>query len=174
MSEKTEEATPKRLREARNKGQVARSRDASSAAILLGATAILAIDGPRILERGAALLRGSLELISHPTDPAAVLDLGLAHGMSMLAPLLVGLVVIAAVTGFLQVGPLLTTEPLKPQLDRINPAKGLKNLFSQRQWVEFLKNAAEDGIDWWGALASSIEIHARRHRTRGTRRTRGG
>jgi flagellar biosynthetic protein FlhB len=66
--------------------------------------------------------------------------MGMAVGLDVLVPVLVAAVLASAVTGYLQVGGLLTLQPLQPKLERIDPVRGTKNLFSQRQWIEFLKS----------------------------------
>ncbi|HHQ41380.1 MAG TPA: flagellar biosynthetic protein FlhB, partial [Chromatiales bacterium] len=105
--ERTERATPKRLREARERGQVARSRELGSAALLTTGAATLLLAGGHMGERTAALMRDALSLrgaeLGRPEALLARLADALAAGYLTAAPLLV-VAVVAAVAATLAVG----------------------------------------------------------------------
>ncbi len=155
--DKTEPATAKRLSEARGKGQVARSQELSMATLLLAAIAILQAFGPALskfleesLESGL-----SLEVPSDPDKDWALLLLGstLAGIAKVLLPLMLGLVLTSILTGLAQVGFLITFEPLKPNLAKMNPVSGLGRLVSLKTFAKSIVSAGKlaviGGVLWW-------------------------
>jgi flagellar biosynthesis protein FlhB len=142
--ERTEEATPQKLRKAREKGQVAMSRDLSAAAVFIAALVLLIGQLAAVTQSLEALTRTS---IAAATDPDLSVDVVLrvaggvfAQGMASIAPLVIGIFIVAVLATFLQVGPLLTLEPLMPKLEKLNPIEGLRNLFLKPSpYVELLK-----------------------------------
>jgi flagellar biosynthetic protein FlhB len=144
FQERTEQATPRRREEARNQGQVARSNELSSVAILLAG--LLALSG-----LGAYMYRGLAEFtVKLLTDGFAIqLDLGNASayladwaGSSALiaAPLILVLAAVAFLVNYAQVGAVFTAKPLAPKLNRISPLSGVKRLFSGRGLAELAKS----------------------------------
>lgn len=143
FQEKTEEATPKRLEEARKKGQVPRSRELGGAAVVLAGVLAMWIGGGWMLERVADILRKGLSIDpAHVRDPAAMLaGFGTAvdDALLLIAPLL-GACMIAAVFAPLAIGGIaFSAEPLGPKLERLDPVKGLGRLFSLNSLVELVK-----------------------------------
>jgi len=142
IGEKTEQPTPRRRREAREKGQVAKSNDLSVALTLLGSVILLHLAGAGLLHALALLTRKRLDsLASGVTSPETV---RLFYGESLLfifsaaAPLLFGVLVIGVGGNLLQTGLIWTAEPLKPDLSRLDPIKGLGRLVSKRGLVRLL------------------------------------
>lgn len=144
--ERTEEATPKRQREARERGEVARSPDVGSAAILAAGLLCILYQGAGMFSQMRVMMQGTL---AHAADPdpsqglalAALADAITAAGLAI-APLLLAVTVTAALAGFMQVGPLLVSAPLVPTLSRLNPAQGLQRMFfSSQAAIELLKSA---------------------------------
>jgi flagellar biosynthetic protein FlhB len=143
-AERTEAPTPRRLEDARRRGQVPNSRDvgalfglAAAVALLLGAPGAALVAGLGAQARSAWSGQSvSLETIG---DFHAVL---LAHALAtaaLLAPLL-GALVLAGVLGpLLQIGPLLSTEALAIRLDRLDPIAGMKRLVSVERLVDLAK-----------------------------------
>ncbi|MAQ17610.1 MAG: EscU/YscU/HrcU family type III secretion system export apparatus switch protein [Sandaracinus sp.] len=138
-SDKTEEATPKRLREARRKGQVPKSKELGTAAVLLATGGALVGMGETIVADLRALFALTFRAIAEDIAPMAVLDAALGIGAGLILPILLAAMLAGTVINFLQVGPLLTLEPVKPQLNRLDVIKGIKNLFSRRQLMELVK-----------------------------------
>ena len=142
--EKTEEATPQKLRKAREKGEVPKSQDLNTALMLTVALAALGLQ-LQTLGRGLAdMTRGSFETALEPglTNERIISGMGAAmdSGARMLLPFLIILAAFSFVFPFLQVGPLLALEGLKPKLDRLNPIAGMKRLFFELSaYIEFLK-----------------------------------
>lgn len=148
--EKTEAPTPRRLQEARTKGQIARSTDLNSALLLLGGLIGLRIFGPRMIGSLHEAMRQNLT----STEPSAHLSLDIGRlvpeiGMVLLGavgPILVLIVLLALAANLLQVGFLFTTEPLTPKLDKLNPINGVSRMFSSRTAMQLVMNLVKLGI----------------------------
>ncbi len=149
--EKTEDATPKRLREARKKGQVPKSRDVSTIVVLIGLFAAMAIGIGWVGSEMKSLMVLCFSKVSNPSllDGGEMWNLGKASFMSfgkVIFPFALIGAVIAALAGFLQVGALFAMEPLKPQFKKLNALEGLKNMFKSQTFIELLKNMLKIGI----------------------------
>ncbi len=143
-SQKTEEPTPRRLEEARKRGQVVYSREINNWFVLFTATVLIVMAGPGIMLDLKELLRNFLEQ-SHtiPTDPvglgSVLRTLFLHMGKDLLLPLLF-LASAGAISGFLQTGPIFSLDPIKPDLAKISILKGIGRLFSGRSIAELAKS----------------------------------
>ena len=146
--DKTEQPTPKKLRDARKEGQVWKSKEATSTLVLLvwlvlgGATAALA--GARLQVLFAAALQsfdGDFVTALRNTGWLAARTLLLLMAMLIVPVLLVGML-----AEFLQVGPVLAWTKLKPSLEKMNPVEGLKRMFSMDNLVEVVKAIAKTAI----------------------------
>ena len=136
-------ATPRRLEQAREKGQVARSRELATAAITLSAAIGLAALGPGLFDRSLQLFRSGLTL-----DRRAVFDeVRMVEGLGTLstdmllaiAPL-GGLVLAATVAApLLLSGWVWSTGALAPDWSRLNPMRGLGGIFSTQGIAELVK-----------------------------------
>lgn len=150
---RSEPATPFKLQQARERGAVAKSAELSGVAVTLAFVALLFAGGQRVLEREARLVARLLgeagELQLSERFASAWLSGLLVELLTLLAPLL-GVIVLAGVaTSFLQTGPVLSFEPLKPDFDRLNPASGLKRVFSRRLLFEAAKNLVKLALLGW-------------------------
>lgn len=143
FQERTEQATPRRREEARDQGQVARSNELSSVAILLAG--LLTLSG-----LGAYMYRGLAQFTTQMLSDGFTIQLDLTNapayimdwaGRSALisAPLIAVLAAVALLVNFAQVGPVFTAKPLAPKLNRISPLSGIKRLFSGHGLVELVK-----------------------------------
>jgi len=139
--ERTEEPTPKKLRDARRKGEVARSRDLGTAAVVLAVAGALARSGERLAAAARQIFAIPLRVIEGTIalTPGAALEATLAIAAGAIAPVLGAALVAGTLAGLLQVGPLVAWEPIVPKLERLDPVRGARNLFSQRRFVELLK-----------------------------------
>ncbi len=159
-SQKTEEPTQKKLQDARQKGNVANSREVSNAFMLLSGTLAVAL----WLPKGAASLQRELSrYLAAPHEirvEAASLqsiytDVLLGTGKVLLVPL--GLFIFAALaSGLVQNGFVLSAERLKPELSKISVLKGAKRLFSMTSVVELLKGLLK--ISVVGAVAVAVVL----------------
>jgi len=140
--DKTEKPTPKKLQDARKKGDVAKSRDLTSTAGLLLAL-LLAIAVLPLLGRQITALIDACFAVMH--EPFANALPRLAHQALMTLLLAIGLVAVplalwGVLVEFVQIGPVLTTEKFKPKGENISPAQGFKRVFSMNNLVELVKS----------------------------------
>jgi flagellar biosynthetic protein FlhB len=148
--ERTERATPKRLDEARKKGQVPRSTELSTAAVCIAAAAAIYSLGRIAAGQFADFMRDSLEIAPETAMAAeslwpAIRDAG-ARAILIVLPIL-GATFIAALVAPIAIGGWnFSTEALMPQFSRLNPASGLGRIFSSRGAVELGKGLAKVGV----------------------------
>jgi len=154
--EKTEMPTQKKLRDARQKGQVCTSKDIVSTAILIVLFALLAWMGVALMDDMEQFIRFLSGRITDNDIPAV-------RESSKLAAILICkhsflLVVVAAVIGVAgnvaQIGFLFTFEPIIPKLEKLNPVEGAKKIFSMKNLFEFLKNVVK--VSFLGYLLYKI------------------
>lgn len=151
MSERTEQPTPKRIREARLEGNVARSHELSAATILIIGLLLLRIAG-RPLISGMGEWIKALIIALPETSPAIsshspnifVAQVGL--WMPWLGLNLGGLLLTAVAVNLAQTGFLWSTKRLGLHLDRLNPLKGLRRLFSVHSLIELGKALLKLGL----------------------------
>ena len=129
--EKTEAPTPKKLKEGRQQGQVARSSDLG-AWLGVGAAALVLPLVARGTQGAVVELLVSLDAVAADPDPA--------RALAAFAPLLAVTVVVAVAAAAAQGGIHLATKAAKPQFSRLNPAKGFKRIFGPQAWWEALKS----------------------------------
>jgi flagellar biosynthesis protein FlhB len=146
MSEqKTEKPTPKRLKDARKKGQVAKSHDLTHAVLFLTAVGVLAAGGRAYVSELRALMTGFFQpavLNGVLPHDELIRRTGSAWGRALLltSPLVGALFVTSAAITFLQVKSLFSIEIIKPKPEKLNPVKGFQNLFFKaRTYLELLK-----------------------------------
>ncbi|UGQ47957.1 EscU/YscU/HrcU family type III secretion system export apparatus switch protein [Massilia endophytica] len=144
---RSEPATPHKLREARKRGQVAKSPDAAFVVVLAALVAVwfaaAAGSGRRALSLSAALLTRLADLEWTPAGAMAWVGGWLQAGLALLAPALVAVAGGAILGQLMQAGPVLSAHPLKPDLQRLNPASGLKRLMSMRLVYEAAKSVVK-------------------------------
>ncbi|MDZ7373520.1 MAG: flagellar biosynthesis protein FlhB [candidate division KSB1 bacterium] len=141
--ERTEQATPKRREEARQKGHVAKSVELNSAFVLLAWILMLyALSGSWLMGLASQWRRyfGSLSRVSiTPDSVEGVLGTALLDLARFLAPALGVLLGAAVLANLAQVGFVFSGEPLVPKMERINPVQGARRLLSTRSLVELVK-----------------------------------
>lgn len=162
--EKTEDATPKHLRDAREKGQVPKSKDVSTILVLIVEFGCLAIFMGYMGGQLQQYFKLCIEALSHNViEGSTIMDLGKAGLIAMakmLAPFFVGGLVMGIFSNIIQVGVLFTGDPLIPKLEKLNPIEGLKNMFKITTFVELFKNIIKIGIMLYfgySAVAKSID-----------------
>jgi flagellar biosynthesis protein FlhB len=140
-SDKTEKPTPKKIKEARKEGTVARSQDVSAWLGLLAASVILPMLGRKAADLLETLLFTGMTIMKDPTPERAVKLLGDGlHGALLVWLPLGGLTVLVAVaaTG-MQGGVHMATKKLKPKFSHLSLLKGVKRLFGLMALWEALK-----------------------------------
>lgn len=148
LGEKTEQPTAKRMADARQKGQVARSQDLGAAVGLSAAVALLVLLGGGIMQ-GFARLMERLLAGEAPGDQLradslwSAIEYAFGEGVRALAPLALIAALVGYASQFAQVGWLLTGEPIRPKLEKLDPIKGTKRLFSKRNLVKAAVNSVK-------------------------------
>jgi flagellar biosynthetic protein FlhB len=141
--EKTEEASPQKLKQARDKGQVAKSQDAIQALSFVLVFTVTALTLSSTTEKLREFLFTSLDsAVRRGDDLPTVLDVayeGLWMVLKCSLPVLGAAFIAALAANYIQVGFLFTPEPLKPDIKKLNPVDGFKNLFSKKKLIESLK-----------------------------------
>ena len=142
-SQKTEDPTPKRLEEARKKGQVAMSRELNNWVMLLAGTLVVALAGPSFMSALAETLKGFIEhperMPPVPGGFSTILGETFWRVAGLMALPMILLMLAAFLAPFAQVGPLFAPETVKPDLSKLSPVKGFERLFSRRALAEFAK-----------------------------------
>ena len=145
--DKTEKATPKKLEDARKEGRVARSSDLINGLMLLLMFFVLRIFGnfmaKGFLESFVKYYNKTADISMEIFDVKQAVNLGNEIVFDIVIaclPVLIGSFLVAFVGNVVQIGWKVTTKPLKPKLDRLNPIGGLKRMFSQEKVVELIKS----------------------------------
>lgn len=146
-SQKTEEASEKKLEDARKKGEVARSQEMRHAVMLGAAAVVTGVAGIWTMARLGPLMTGLLGN-AHNVNVGDSGSVQLAAQISwqvfiaLSVPL--GVLFIAAIGGgMLQGRPTLAWDKVAPKLSKISPLSGFKRLFGMSGWVEFAKSVAK-------------------------------
>ncbi|MDH5857344.1 EscU/YscU/HrcU family type III secretion system export apparatus switch protein [Lampropedia aestuarii] len=148
MSEKTEQPTSKKLRDSRKKGDVAYSKDFTQTVL------IIAIFG-YLLASGARIVQDMMEMILLPaslggmefSDAANILVTKLLKEVAWLMLPFLGIILgLGILADAMQVGLVLAFEKLKPSAKKLNVISNLKNIFSKKNLVEFLKSCLKIGF----------------------------
>lgn len=166
MGDKTELPTERRREDARNEGRVARSTELTAAVDLIGAFVLLVMLGGTLAADGVVILRDVLGSISEggTTSLADLCTRTALTAARVMGPLLFLICVIAVLANVSQVGLLLTTKPLEPKLDRMNPVSGLKRMFSTRSLakagVNILKALAVGTVAWFQLRSAGAQLVA--------------
>lgn len=167
--EKTEPATAKKLREAREEGKVVKSKELSAAFDLLVLFLVMKIFisyvAQGLFEVFGTVYNRIPDIVydsadgMHVNTASAILQVALTELIQIIIPfLLIGLVV-AVLVSILQVGWKVTTKPMKPDLNKFNPINGFKRMFSKDSLFELLKSIVKIGLIIYVAY-SAIQDHA--------------
>ena len=167
--EKTESASPKRRSEARKRGQVPRSRDLTTALVMVAGAALLMNASGDIVSGAQQLMHNSLSLnadvLVDSTQLPMILGQTYGKAMHLILPVLLGLVVMAIVAPMLLGGWNFSAQAAVPDLNRINPLTGLGRIFSLNSLVELLKSllklivlAVVAATAWWAMRGELIGL----------------
>ncbi|VVE55982.1 EscU/YscU/HrcU family type III secretion system export apparatus switch protein [Pandoraea sputorum] len=148
MSVKNEEPTAKRIRDAREEGQVVKSQEIN-AVVQLGLTLVwLTAEGPTLYDGIADLINHTVQAINLPLDAAAVVLT--EHLVALTQRFVFGLAALLAlaltVTGLLQSGFLFAPKAIQPSAQRINPLANAKQLVSLTKLFELIKMLLKVGV----------------------------
>ncbi len=148
MAEKTEKATPKKLKDARKKGQVARAQDLPAAmTFIVSIMGTLASVGYFFKNISSFLIQMFRESSSRPEDFVAKVPGYFAFALEVIfntsLPIMVIVCFVGVLVSFLVTGPVFSMEAMKFDLKKLNPVEGIKNKFKLKVLVELLKSIAK-------------------------------
>lgn len=156
--EKTEEATPEKLRKAREEGQVPKSQDfvgaLGFAVGFLTLVALLNYVFGEVKDFAIACLDAAVYKASTATIADLMLNEGIPMILKVTLPIGAAVFVMGIFTNVVQTGFFLAFKVLVPKIDKINPINGLKGLFKVKKFIELIKNMVKMGVAAW--LAWSI------------------
>jgi flagellar biosynthesis protein FlhB len=145
--ERTEQPTPKRLEEARRKGQVPRSKDLTAAAVMLAGGASLYLMGGFVSGQMYAMMRRSLTLSREQALDSMYIMPALSsaaiEGFRACMPVLLVVMLAALIAPLALGGWNFSTEALAPKMNRLNPLSGVKRMFSMNALIELSKALAK-------------------------------
>jgi len=148
--EKTEEPTDKKIKDAREKGDVWKSQDLKSVLGFVVAMGVLKGMWPAWENRINTMFMFGFEAISQPEALAQAtkdaLMMGLWTVLLLALPIVLSVAVVGGLTDFLLVGALFSPKVLAPKFEKLNPIAGLKNLFSVKQLMELPKSLFKMGV----------------------------
>jgi flagellar biosynthesis protein FlhB len=167
---KTEQPTPFRLQEAREKGQAPRSADMSGVIVIVVFSVALAAASYNVAAALARAMGRTLLMAGNAPAPSASLFFWLQRSFQpvwqALLPVVMAVLVAAVVGNLFQTGPIFSTDPLKPDFSRLNPAQGAKRLFSLRVLWELFKLTLKLGVlgclGWMlaGSIGRKVQVAA--------------
>ncbi len=154
--DKTEQATPRKLSQAREKGQVAKSKDVTSVAILLGALGIFyffngyIIDNLKDVTGSLFSEAGSMQIT---VDGSQDLFLRVMKGIGVIMLPFLLLPLVGLLANIMQIGFIFSFDPITPKLEKINPIEGAKKIFSLNSAMEMAKNIAKMALVGYVAVS---------------------
>lgn len=149
MGEKTEKATPKKLRDAKKKGQVAKSQDLPSAFTFIVSIGVLLAMGGYLFNNMRDFTIASFRLIPNQELDNILAQLYLDSALVIFTcsiPVLAIVAVVGVLINFLTVGPVFAVEVFKFDPKKFDPVQNLKAKFKMKTLVELLKSCIKIGI----------------------------
>lgn len=143
--DRTEQATPFKLEESRKRGEVQRSMEVSSFALILALLLALLLSGKSVWEH---LCRGATALfVAAPAgEPIALVRVFVSDCLGLVLPFAVAGITFTLLANLAQTGPIFTLHPLEPRFERINPLNGFRKIFSKHLLFEGLKSILKVGL----------------------------
>ncbi len=144
--EKTEKATPRKRKKAREEGQVLQSREINTSLTLLAAFVLLFLLSGYI---GSSIRIASFQIFEEYLLNENLYNITNIQILSMniifrilitFLPMALTVLIIGVIASYLQVGFMITAKPIQPKLSKLDPVKGLKKLFSLEKVIELFKS----------------------------------
>lgn len=146
MAEKTEKATPKKLRDARKKGQIAKSQDLPSAFTFIASMAVVIAMSVTLYHYLGDFLVTAFKKIPDQNTTQIIVGLFYESVRVIFLASMPAMVLVAAIgilINFLMVGPVFTTEVFKFDIKKFNPVENIKAKFKLKTLVELVKSIAK-------------------------------
>lgn len=142
--ERTEEPTPRRLEKAREEGQIPRSRELTSMALVTVGAATLLMVFPGSTRQMGELMTRAFEMAARPdANMFTILETALETGLTAVLPFLVAVTVLGALSMIVPGGVVLSAKALAFKGNRISPISGFKRMFSVKSLMELAKSIAK-------------------------------
>lgn len=142
--ERTEEPTPRRLEKAREEGQIPRSRELTSMALVTVGAATLLMVFPGSTRQMGELMTRAFEMAARPdANMFTILETALETGLTAALPFLVAVTVLGALSMIVPGGVVLSAKALAFKGNRISPISGFKRMFSVKSLMELAKSIAK-------------------------------
>jgi flagellar biosynthesis protein FlhB len=165
FQEKTEPASDRKREEARRKGKIARSVELNSALVLLFGLLIMYVGGGALasgmaeIARSAFMRSGTLPV--NMENLHALFSGGMVRMGLLLAPVILGIMVVGLASSYMQVGFVYSPDVLRPTFDKINPMQGIKKiLVSRRSLMELAKSLVKVTVVGLVAYAAIEDVIA--------------
>lgn len=150
MGEKTEKATPKKLRDAKKKGQVAKSQDLPQAFTFMASIMVTLAMAHWLYVQLAEFTTGVFSVIPREDLLTFLPNLLNTQALMMIfilsIPVMAVISVLGSIITFLTVGPMFAVEVFKPDIKKFNPIQNLKAKFKMKTLVELLKSLFKIGV----------------------------
>jgi flagellar biosynthetic protein FlhB len=146
FQDKTEQATPRKREKAREKGQVARSKDLTSMSVMGGILLTFYLGGSHVIN-SLSDMTGQILSMQYGNDPLHVSKVAIIKGVQVVAPFFLASVVLATVSTVAQGG--IVFKPLKIELKALNPVNGIQRICSMKGVTEFLKSFLKFAVGGW-------------------------
>lgn len=145
--DKTEEPTGKKLSDAKKKGQIPKSVDLNSAVVLLFVMLAFNMFGASFYTNGRLFIIESYKFLTKEVinngDVLSILLFMIKNGVTAALPIVLTVLIIGVAGNLIQTGFVVSSESIKPKLEKLNPMQGFKRMFSKRSLVELLKSIAK-------------------------------
>ncbi|RDB31458.1 type III secretion system export apparatus subunit SctU [Candidatus Similichlamydia laticola] len=161
MGEKTEKATPKKLRDARKKGQVAKSQDIPGAATFVASIGLLLAMSSFLFSQFQATCLFFWGKVSSPffiENHYPYIFQSLYQILICSLPFAIGIATIGAIVNFLMVGPMFATEIFKFDIKKFDPVNNLKQKFKIRTLIELLKSTFKILVVFYICYKAWLEV----------------
>jgi type III secretion protein U len=160
VSEKTEQPTAKKQRDARQKGQVAKSKDFTQNALLVALFAYVVAQGRQLVEDVSRLLMLPMAFIGGDFHQAlsTLFEETLLAGARLLLPFLGIVLLVGIFAEAIQTGVLFSFEAIKPSAKKLDIVANAANIFSKKNLIEFLKSLLKIAILSWVIEALIVEV----------------
>lgn len=161
QGDKTEDASPKRLQDARERGQIPRSRELGNFATMIGGSAVLLVIGGSLAARMAQIMRSGLsigpERLADPQSMTATLSDGILGTVWILLPIFGVLIVLVLLAAIALGGWNFSPRAMAPDFSRMNPLSGLARLFGLQGWSELAKALLKCAVV--GGVCAGVTTH---------------
>jgi flagellar biosynthetic protein FlhB len=148
--EKTEEASEKKIQDARKQGNVPKSKDLTGVFVFLVGLSVVKATWPNFEGTIKELFHFTIDHMTNPVDlERATMNamlMALVDILLLSIPIAFGAAIIGGLVEFVQVGSNFTIDPLMPKLDKLNPMSGFKNMFAKKKLMEMVASMGKIGI----------------------------